>query len=136
MVSGSRYMPGGRQIGGPRLKSALSRLAGLSLHYLAGFDTRDATTNFRAYSADFLHSVTVQSEHGFEVALELTTKAHLLGLRIGEVPTTWTERSRGSSKFRLFRWLPSYLRWYVLAFAAPVVNAAPRSVRNRLGLLG
>jgi SAM-dependent methyltransferase len=132
VVSGSRYMPGGRQIGGPRLKCALSRLAGLSLHYLAGIPTRDPTTNFRAYSAEFLRAVRVQSQQGFEVALELTTKAHLLGYTIAEVPTTWTERSTGASKFRLIRWLPAYLRWYVLAFAKPMCGVAP-PLRRKLG---
>src|SRR5206468_6082964 len=34
IVCASRYMKGGRQIGGPRLKKFLSRAAGLSLHRL------------------------------------------------------------------------------------------------------
>jgi hypothetical protein len=36
VVAGSRYVRGGRQEGGPLLKRTLSRLAGMSLHYLAG----------------------------------------------------------------------------------------------------
>ena len=32
VVAASRYMRGGRQEGGPRLKRLLSRIAGLSLH--------------------------------------------------------------------------------------------------------
>ncbi len=36
VVSGSRYMKGGSQTGGPFLKRTLSRMAGLSLYYLAG----------------------------------------------------------------------------------------------------
>src|SRR4051812_32821999 len=35
VVSASRYMPGGRQIGGPPLKRLMSRAAGLTLHWLA-----------------------------------------------------------------------------------------------------
>ena len=42
IVCASRYMPGGRQICGPRLKGWMSRAAGLSLHWLAGWPTHDA----------------------------------------------------------------------------------------------
>ena len=45
IVCASRYMKGGRQVGGPLLKRTLSRLAGLSLHYGAGLPTHDAAGN-------------------------------------------------------------------------------------------
>lgn len=115
VVSGSRYMRGGRQIGGPLLKRTLSRLAGLSLHWVAGLATHDCTNNFRAYSSGFLRSVEIQSVKGFELGLELTVQAFVRGLRIDEVPTTWTDRTQGESRFRLLQWLPIYLRWYLLA---------------------
>ena len=120
VVSGSRYMRGGSQTGGPYLKRTLSRFAGLSLHWVAGLSTHDATTNFRAYSRDFLSRVKSESQHGFEVGLELTVKAHLQGLPISEVPSSWTDRSAGQSRFRLWQWLPHYLRWYWTAMAAPL----------------
>lgn len=115
VVSGSRYMRGGRQFGGPFLKRTLSRMAGLSLHFIAGVPTHDPTNNFKIYSRRLLDDVRVESKAGFELALELTVKAHLGGLRITEVPTTWRDRSAGESRFRLVQWIPHYLRWYVLA---------------------
>lgn len=121
VVSGSRYMRGGRQIGGPLLKRTMSRMAGLSLRVLAGIGTHDPTTNFRAYSAAFLRSVRVESRQGFEVALELTVKAHLMGMKVDEVPTVWTDRSAGESKFRLWRWLPHYTYWYWMGMARPIL---------------
>src|SRR5262249_6493198 len=39
LVCGSRYMRGGKQLGGPVVKSLLSRAAGLSLHYLLRIPT-------------------------------------------------------------------------------------------------
>ncbi len=54
VVNGSRYMRGGRQIGGPPLKTLLSRTAGLSLHALSGIPTHDATNNFKMYRGSFL----------------------------------------------------------------------------------
>ena len=54
VVCGSRYMRGGRQIGGPPLKSLISRTAGLSLHFLTGIPTHDATNNFKMYRGSFI----------------------------------------------------------------------------------
>jgi glycosyltransferase involved in cell wall biosynthesis len=121
VVSGSRYMKGGSHMGGPRVKAFLSRAAGVSLRLLAGLRTWDATNNFRAYRGDFLRSVQVESRHGFEVALELTVKAHLAGRRITELPSTWKDRTAGESRFRLWKWLPFYLRWYLRALAGPLL---------------
>src|SRR5262249_15466712 len=115
VVAGSRYCRGGRQEGGPLLKRTLSRLAGVSLHYLAGLPVRDATNNFRAYSRRVIEQFPIEGEASFAVALELTLKAHWRGWRIAEVPTTWRDRTAGQSRFRLFAWLPHYLKWYVLA---------------------
>lgn len=112
VVAGSRYMRGGHQVGGPLVKRTLSRMAGLSLHYLGGVPTHDPTNNFKIYSRRLLDGVQVESEAGFEVAIELTVKAYLLGLRIAEVPTTWRDRTAGQSRFQTRKWIPHYLRWY------------------------
>ena len=112
VVAGSRYMRGGRQLGGPLLKRTMSRAAGLSLHWVAGIPIHDATSNFRMYSKRLLDKVTIESEGGFELGIELTVKAHLLGMRVAEVPTTWRDRTAGQSRFQLWRWLPRYMRWY------------------------
>ncbi|OBA76663.1 glycosyl transferase [Mycobacterium sp. 1554424.7] len=135
VVSGSRYMRGGTQSGGPRLKTLMSRTAGLSLHYVGRVPTHDATTNFRAYSRRFLQEVPVESGRGFEVGLELTTKAHLLGYRIDEVPSSWDDRTAGSSKFDLVGWLPAYLHWYGLAMRRPMLRLTGGGMAS-LGALG
>jgi glycosyltransferase involved in cell wall biosynthesis len=115
VAAGSRYMPGGRQLGGPRLKRWLSRWAGTSLHYLAGLPIRDATTNFRAYSPRVVEEIPIEGQASFALALELTLKAHWRGWKITELPTTWHDRTAGRSRFRLWAWLPHYLRWYFRA---------------------
>ena len=112
VVAGSRYMRGGRQLGGPLLKRTMSRAAGLSLHWLGGLPIHDATSNFRLYSKRLLNQVTIESRGGFELGLELTVKAYRLGMRVAEVPTTWSDRTAGQSRFRLWQWLPRYLHWY------------------------
>lgn len=121
VVAGSRYMRGGSQTGGPLLKRTFSRWAGLILRTLAGIGTHDVTSNFRAYSRSFLDSTRVESKAGFEIALELTTKAHNAGLGVGEIPSSWQDRSAGTSRFRMWKWMPDYLRWWSTAAVAPLV---------------
>jgi dolichol-phosphate mannosyltransferase len=116
VVAASRYAPGGRILGGPWLKKTLSRLAGLSLHWLRGVPTTDATNAFKLYDAAMLKHLKIESRGGFEINLELTVKAFLNGYRITEIPATWRDRTRGQSRFRLWAWLPRYLKWYAYAF--------------------
>ncbi len=115
VVSASRYMKGGHQVGGPPLKRLLSRTAGLTLHWFGGVATHDPTNNFKLYSRRFLDATTIESDAGFELALELTVKATLDRRQVAEVPTTWRDRTAGESNFKLRKWLPHYLHWYWLA---------------------
>jgi glycosyltransferase involved in cell wall biosynthesis len=116
VAAASRYMPGGQQVGGPRLKGFLSRTAGRSLRLLAHTGTRDATNSFKAYSTSFVKQVGIDSRAGFEIGIELTAKAKRLGLPVAEIPTIWLDRQAGMSNFRIVSWIPEYLRWYRFAF--------------------
>ena len=121
VVAGSRYMKGGSQIGGPFVKRTLSRLAGESSYWLTGVGVHDVTTNFRGYSRRVVKEIPIESQGGFELGLELTVKTHLRGWLVGEVPAEWRDRSAGESRFRLWKWLPGYLRWYLrLLFGDPL----------------
>ncbi len=119
VVAASRYMKGGHQIGGPLIKQILSRIAGISLHYLVGLPTHDATNSFRLYSRKFLSKIKIESDGGFELSLELTVKAHFMGYKVAEVPTTWTYLAK-ESRFYLKKWLPKYLKWYFWAIKKKV----------------
>ena len=112
----SRYVRGGRQIGGSALKSTLSRLAGLSLFWFARVGVHDATNSFKAYSREFLEAVGVESQRGFEIGIEMVAKARRLRLPVAEIPTIWLDRSVGDSNFKMGEWMGAYLRWYVHSF--------------------
>lgn len=114
IVCPSRYIAGGRQEGGGVMKSALSRLAGTSLKAL-GFPVADPTNNFKLYDGAWIAGTPIESAGGFEVALELCVKAWEGGNVFAEIPAVWRDRTQGESKFRLVRWLPHYLRWYLRA---------------------
>lgn len=127
IVCASRYMRGGRQIGGPRLKRFLSRTAGVTLHWLTRLPTHDATNAFRAYRRQVLLETPIESQGGFEYSLEITAKAYAAGRRVTEIPTTWRDRSAGQSRFKLRAWLPHYLRWYIYA----LTHRPPRTRKAR-----
>jgi dolichol-phosphate mannosyltransferase len=128
VVAASRYMRGGRQVGGPPLKRLLSRTAGLTLHWFAGVPTHDPTNNFKLYTRRFLEATTIESTAGFELALELTVKATLAGRTVAEVPTTWRDRTAGQSNFKLRKWLPHYLHWYLVALRGRLRRGFRRAV--------
>lgn len=131
IVCASRYMHGGRQIGGPILKRTISRIAGVSLYWLGGLPTHDGTNAFRAYRRSVLRDIPIESSGGFEYSLEITAKAHVNGHRITEVPSTWRDRTAGQSRFRLAKWLPHYLRWYLYALSRGRVPTERRSGHNQ-----
>lgn len=112
VVCASRYMKGGKQIGGSFFKRNLSRLAGNSLFYIRRVPTHDITNNFRLYDSKLIKSMTIESKGGFEIAMEITVKAFKKKEKIVELPTTWVDRAAGKSNFKFRQWLPSYLRWY------------------------
>jgi glycosyltransferase involved in cell wall biosynthesis len=127
VAAASRYARTGQQVGGPWIKSSLSRLAGLSLHYLARVGTRDATNSFKAYSTDFVKAVGIESDRGFEIGIEMVAKARRHRLPVAEIPTIWLDRAFGESNFRLRAWLPRYLKWYFYAYGPrlELANATP-----------
>ncbi len=115
VVCGSRYMKGGKQLGGPLIKKTLSRIADVSLRYIAGLPTHDATNSFKLYRKSMLDSLEIESDGGFEIGMEIVVKAHFGGFRVTEVPCTWMDREKGESRFRILKWAPKYLRWYFYA---------------------
>jgi glycosyltransferase involved in cell wall biosynthesis len=117
VVCGSRYMKGGKQIGGPLLKKTISRMAGISLKYITGLPTHDATNSFKLYRKRMLNSMNIESDGGFEIGIEIVVKAHFSGYRVIEIPSIWTDRQQGKSRFKILKWAPKYLKWYFNAIS-------------------
>ena len=114
VVNGSRYMRGGKQHGGGFLKPLFSRTAGLTLHLLTGIPTHDVTNSFKMYRRSMLETLTIESNGGFEIGLEIVVKAYIAKYAITEIPSEWYDRVDGESHFRMWQWMPHYLHWYML----------------------
>ena len=125
LVCGSRYMKGGKQIGGPIFKKLLSGIAGVSLKYITGLPVHDATNSFKLYKKTMVDTIDIQSDSGFEIGMEIVVKAYFTGYKITELPCTWTDRQAGHSRFRIFKWLPKYLRWYFYALKKTFFGKSP-----------
>jgi dolichol-phosphate mannosyltransferase len=116
----SRYMSGGQQIGGPRFKKFLSKSAGRILYFFAGVGTHDPTNSFKAYSKSFLNNIEIESRSGFEIGIELISKARRARLPIAEIPTIWLDRTAGTSNFKMTKWIPKYFKWFTHCFGPAV----------------
>jgi dolichol-phosphate mannosyltransferase len=128
IVCASRFVAGGAMVGCPPLKAALVRTANFTLRHLARLPTTDASNGFRMFSRRVIDRIAVESDQGFCYSIELLVKAHRLGWRIAEVPVRWFERRHGASRFRVFKWLPAYLRWYGYAFATTFLRRPAATV--------
>jgi glycosyltransferase involved in cell wall biosynthesis len=128
IVCASRFMPGGSMRGCPWLKAVLVRTAAFTLNRIAALPTKDPTSGFRMFSRRVIDRVEIESSEGFCYSIELLVKAHRLGWRVAEVPALWLERKHGSSRFRVLKWLPAYLRWFRYAFATTFLRRSPETV--------
>ena len=125
IVCASRYMKGGKQIGGGVVKSSLSKFAGQLLFSFAKCGTHDATNSFKGYSRGFIKSVEIESTKGFELGIELVSKATRRREKVVEFPTTWVDRDFGSSNFKLVEWFGAYLQWFLYAFGPRISPNKP-----------
>lgn len=114
-VSCTRYAHGGRRLGGSLIGGVLSRTANRLLHGLARSSFTDCTTGIKMFRRSVFESLDLASRPiGWAVAFEMSIKAQLLGLRLGEVPIVSIDRLfGGESTFRVGAWTSEYSRWFI-----------------------
>ena len=100
LVIGSRYVPGGATPGWPFKRRLISRLGGIFIRAVTGMPLRDPTGGFKAWTAEALRKIdfaTVASA-GYSFQLEMNHRAWKAALAIREIPISFTDRTRGTSK--------------------------------------
>lgn len=134
-VSCTRYAHGGRRLGGSVLGGILSRGANRLFHGLGGSALTDATTGIKMFRKEVFAKIDPQSRPvGWAVAFEMSIKAQLLGLKLGEVPIISIDRLfGGSSSFRVGAWTWEYLYWFAWG-ARRVTGTEKPSVAVRIPL--
>jgi dolichol-phosphate mannosyltransferase len=100
LAIGSRYVPGGAVPGWKLSRRAISQGGNIYAAMVLGMKVRDATAGFRAYSADALTRIDLTrvkaDGYGFQIEMAYTVDRN--GGRIVEVPITFADRVRGTSK--------------------------------------
>ena len=97
---GSRYVRGGGVRNWPLTRRAISRGGNIYVRIVLAMPVHDATAGFKAFRREALEAIgAVHSEsNGYCFQIENTWRASRLGLRIAEVPITFTDRAVGTSK--------------------------------------
>jgi glycosyltransferase involved in cell wall biosynthesis len=118
LVSCTRYARGGRRLGGSMIGGFLSRVANSLLHRFGGMVLTDASTGIKMFRRSIFNKFVLEaSPKGWAVDFELSMKAQLAGLRLGEVPIISIDRLfGGESTFRLWPWVQEYTKWFFWGF--------------------
>lgn len=100
LVLGSRWVPGGAVVNWPRSREVLSRGGSLYTRLALGIRTRDATGGYRAFRAQTLRDLDLDSvqSNGYCFQVDMLWRAVQRGKVIREVPITFVEREAGTSK--------------------------------------
>jgi dolichol-phosphate mannosyltransferase len=100
VVLGTRYVPGGSVHNWPLHRLLLSRGGNIYIRMALGMPFKDATGGYRAYKMGVLDKIDVATvaSQGYSFQVELAWRAYKQGMRVAEVPITFTERELGASK--------------------------------------
>jgi dolichol-phosphate mannosyltransferase len=100
LVLGSRYVPGGRVTNWAKSREILSRGGNTYARLMLRIPVHDATGGYRAYRATTLRKVGLDhvESQGYCFQIDLALRAIQAGLKVVEVPITFVERTRGTSK--------------------------------------
>lgn len=98
VVVGSRRVPGGCTVGWPLSRHVASRLVGWFTRWVLWVPVCDASSGFRAVRLAVFDRVSGPFAQGYAFQEDLLWRVHRAGGRLAEVPITFTDRQRGSSK--------------------------------------
>jgi dolichol-phosphate mannosyltransferase len=100
VVVGSRWVPGGGVVNWPIERKLLSRGGSAYARFALGVPVKDITGGYRAFTAEALERIDLDAvlSQGYCFQIDMLWHAAARGLRIAEVPITFVERERGSSK--------------------------------------
>jgi len=121
LVLGSRLVKGGRDIGRPYWRQLLTKMANLYIKIMLGLKVRDCNSGYRCFRREVLEAIDLDKtvSTGPSIVQELLYKTHLKGFKICEVPISFVERQKGTSKLGFKHLYKGYimvlqLKWWHL----------------------
>jgi len=101
VVVGSRYVKGGKCVGWPFRRWAISRAGGMFIRLMLGVPVKDPTGGFKCFTRAALETLGDFSSimsFGYSFQMEMNFRMWRAGLRIKEIPIVFSERRAGNSK--------------------------------------
>lgn len=123
-VKGSRFVAGGCSLDITPLRKLGNRALLATANVLFDVQFSDLCYGFFAFRRKYLRHLGLHSS-GFEIETELVVRAHVLGLRIAEIPSVELPRRGGHSNLRAFRDGQRVLRTLVTERFNPSVPELP-----------
>ncbi len=124
VVIGSRYVPGGQVPNWTWIRRRLSAWGNAYARAMLRLTMRDATTAFRAYTAEALRAIDIEgtTANGYLFQIETAYRISASGMRVSEIPITFSDRVAGASKMSVVRTMAETemrVTWWGLALRAP-----------------
>ena len=111
IVFGSRYMKGGSRGDSNPFKAMLSAGYTFVARLIFGIKVHDITNPFRAFKKEIFNRITLDC-NDFAISPEFSIKSHLRGHKLAEVPTVYTNRKTGQSKFKFIKMGIAYCKLF------------------------
>ena len=98
---GSRYVKGGKCVGWPFRRWLISRAGGIFIRLMLGVPVKDPTGGFKCFTRralELLGDFSSIKSFGYSFQMEMNYRMWKAGLKLVEVPITFSERRAGASK--------------------------------------
>jgi dolichol-phosphate mannosyltransferase len=98
---GSRYVKGGKCVGWPFRRWLISRAGGIFIRFMLGTPVKDPTGGFKCFTRralELLGDFSSIKSFGYSFQMEMNYRMWQSGLKLVEVPITFSERRAGASK--------------------------------------
>ena len=98
---GSRYVKGGKCVGWPFRRWLISRAGGIFIRFMLGVPVKDPTGGFKCFTRRALETLgdfSLIKSFGYSFQMEMNYRMWKAGLRLVEIPITFSERRAGASK--------------------------------------
>jgi dolichol-phosphate mannosyltransferase len=98
---GSRYVKGGKCVGWPFRRWLISRAGGLFIRFMLGVPVKDPTGGFKCFTRralEMMGDFSAIKSFGYSFQMEMNYRMWQAGLKLVEIPITFSERRAGASK--------------------------------------
>jgi dolichol-phosphate mannosyltransferase len=138
---GSRYVPGGRVANWPVHRRFISWAGNVYVRALLDLPVHDTTAGFKAFRREALQRIGAldSASNGYCFQVENTWRAARLGLRVVEVPITFTDRTLGTSKMSgaiVLEAMARVVTWRSRELLGPATSSPVRLVEEPVHVVG